>query len=197
VFTPRRVAALRPRIEQVTAELLTPFLPRGQADLIDEFAVPLPIIVIMDLLGVPRQARHDFREWCRASVSEPEDPALVLEAFGNIRGYLGRLVGDKRRQAVTGTASADLTSALVAVRDEDQRLDDDELVSMIFLLLIAGFETTVDLIGNGTLALLCNAGQLAALRDDLSLIDTAIEEFVRFDGPVEMGVWRYAADDIE
>lgn len=197
VFTPGRVAALQPRVKQVTAELLDSFLPRGRADLIDEFAVPLPIIVIMDLLGVPRQARHDFREWCRVSTSEPEDPALVSAAFGSIRGYLERLVGEKRSQAVTGPAGADLASALVAVRDAGQRLDDSELVSMIFLLLIAGFETTVDLIGNGTLALLRNPGQLAALRDDPSLIDAAVEEFVRFDGPVEMGMWRYATDDID
>jgi cytochrome P450 len=197
VFTPRRVAALQPRIEQVTRELLDGFLHRGEAELIDEFAVPLPIIVIMDLLGVPREARHDFREWCRLSAAEPDDPALVFEAFGNIRGYLGRLVGEKRRQAAAGQATADLASALVAVHDEGQRLDDDELVSMIFLLLIAGFETTVDLIGNGTLALLHSPGQLAALRADPSLIDGAIEEFIRFDGPVEMGIWRFATDDID
>jgi cytochrome P450 len=203
-FTPARIEALRPRIERIADDLIAEFLPRGRADLVDEFAVPLPCIVIMELLGVPTEDRRDFRRWCDLAAVEPEDPAQAYSAFVSIREFLSSLIARRSRELAGGTDAGDLLSALVAIRDEGRgqaddaaRLTDEELLSMAFLLLIAGLETVADLIGNGMLALFRSPDLMAALRHDPSLVEAAVEEFLRADGPVEVAIWRFATTDVE
>ncbi|MFL6129228.1 MAG: cytochrome P450 [Mycobacteriales bacterium] len=192
-FTSGRIEQLRPRVQEMADGLAARFLPRGEAELIAEFAFPLPLMVIMELLGLPEADRDQFHQWARMTVPRGPD-SLPEETAGYtaIRGYFVDLVARKTREP----AGDDLLSALVAVRDEGQRLDEDELLGMAWLLLTAGHSTTVDLIGSGTLALLRDPGQHAALRADPSLLPAAIEEMVRYDGPIELGISRFTTEEI-
>jgi cytochrome P450 len=195
-FTARRVEALRPRVQEITDALLDRFTPLGRADLIAEFALPLPITVIGELLGVPEGHREVFRRWTDEMLERPFEERrtmpVVEAARRRMHGYLTDLVDRKRAEPAD-----DLLSALVDETGEEERLDDQELLAMIFLLLIAGYVTTVSLIGSGTLALLRSPDQLDRLRADPSLVPGAVEEFLRFDGPVNPGVTRYATEDLE
>ncbi|MGF0319104.1 cytochrome P450 family protein [Nocardia fluminea] len=192
-FTARQVALLRPRIEQITASLLDALGDRDEVDLMSDFANPLPVTVICELLGVPFDDRADFQAWTKALVTvvgegeEDERPA----ASAAMVGYLAKLVRAKQSEP-----AEDLLSELVLADDEGDRLTDQELVSMAFLLLVAGHETTVNLIGNGVLALLRNPEQWRALRADPTGVPAAIEEFLRFDGPVDMATARYTAEPV-
>jgi cytochrome P450 len=188
-FTGRRIELLRPRVQELTDRLLDAMEPAGHAELIEELAAPLPIAVISELLGVPDGDRADFRAWTTALVNSGGDQKVIGEASANMAGYLGGLLRGKR-----GGGSDDLLTALVAARDEDDALSDHELLSMAFLLLVAGHETTVNLIGNGVLALLRHPDQLARLRADESLLPGAIEELLRFDGPAHTTTMRCAAE---
>ncbi|MFE3000677.1 cytochrome P450 [Nocardia sp. NPDC059246] len=190
-FTPRRVAALGPRIEEITGSLLDALEGRSEVDLLREFAEPLPITVICELLGVPLGDRADFQEWTRALVAVAgldEDRARASEAMA---AYLTQLV---RAKAVE--PAADLLSALAVPADDGDALTESEQVGMAFLLLVAGHDTTVNLIANGTLALLRNPAQLQALRADPEAIPAAVEEFLRFDGPVNMSTIRHTAEPV-
>ncbi|MGW4123433.1 cytochrome P450 family protein [Nocardia sp. NPDC004711] len=190
-FTPRRVAALGPRIEEITGSLLDALEGRSEVDLLREFAEPLPITVICELLGVPLGDRADFQEWTRALVAVAgldEDRARASEAMA---AYLTQLV---RAKAVE--PAADLLSALAVPADDGDALTESEQVGMAFLLLVAGHDTTVNLIANGTLALLRNPAQLRALRADPEAIPAAVEEFLRFDGPVNMSTIRHTAEPV-
>ncbi|MEU9344101.1 cytochrome P450 [Streptomyces sp. NPDC048278] len=192
-FTARRVAALEPRIQEITDHLLDEMLPRGRADLIDALAYPLPITVISELLGVPELDRARFRKLSNEVVASSH-PGSEYDAFAALAEYLAELIEDKR---CTGP-SGDLLSDLIRTTAEDgDRLSAAELRGMAFVLLIAGHETTVNLIGNGVLALLTHPGQLAALRADTSLLDGAVEETLRWEGPVENATYRYAAEPLE
>ena len=195
-FTARRVEALRPRVQEITDDLLDRIAPRGRADLVAEFALPLPITVIGELLGVPEGDRDRFRAWSDEVLDEPvdlrRDQERILAAQQRMRGYLSELIATKRAQPAD-----DLLSGLIETSDDGERLDARELMSMTFLLLLAGYVTTVNLIGNGTLALLRSPGQLERLRAEPSLVPSAVEEFLRFDGPVNPGVVRYALEDLE
>ncbi|GAB3421382.1 cytochrome P450 family protein [Flindersiella endophytica] len=198
-FTVRRIEALRPRIEELTAELLDSLDDSsGPVDLLSSFALPLPMTVICELLGVPIDDRDNFRTWSEAILSDKGDQAGASKAMA---GYLLQLIGAK---SATGSGAADsppepsddssddLLSALLRVRDEDgDRLSEPELLSMVFLLLVAGHETTVNLIGNGILALLADPAQLDTLRADPSLIPGAVEEFLRYEGPVALSTMRF------
>lgn len=184
-FTPRRVERLRPRVERISAELVAALAQRareaadGVVDLLDGYAFPLPITVICELLGVPVEDRADFRAWSNALLdARPREE--MLDATVAVRDYLQRLVAAKRAHP-----GDDLLSALVHTADAGDRLTEAELVSMAFLLLIAGHETTVNLIGNGTLALLRHPEQLRLLRENPDLTPNAIEELLRYDGPVQ------------
>ncbi|MFG2825687.1 cytochrome P450 [Kitasatospora sp. NPDC048365] len=191
-FTPRRIAELRGPIEQLADSLLDAMAPLGQADLITAYAAPLPITVICDLLGVPADARHDFRAWTDALVApDPERPQDARAAVGAMLAFFTQLIARKREQP-----GDDLLSALIAVRDEEDRLGEDELTSLAFLILFAGYENTVHLIGNAVLALLAHPEQLAALRADPGLIAGAVEEFARFDGPAPLAIRRFAREDV-
>jgi cytochrome P450 len=193
-FTPGRIEALRPRVQRITDDLLDAMLarPDGRTDLVESLAYPLPITVICELLGVPDLDRESFRAWSNESVA-PTSPGAERAAFEEIAAYLRGLIEAKRR-----SPGDDLMSALVRTTDEDgDRLSPSELRAMAFLLLIAGHETTVNLISNGVRALLGHPDQLAALRADMSLLDGAVEEMLRYDGPVETATVRYTAEPVE
>ncbi|HEX6359196.1 cytochrome P450 [Actinophytocola sp.] len=187
-FTMRRVELLRPRIEEITDNLLAGL--SGEVDLVDEFAFPLPVTVICELLGVPQSDQDDFRGWSAALVSASAES--VGAASMAMSGYLRALIDAKR-----ANPADDMLSALVQTQDDGDELTDVELVSMAFLLLVAGHETTVNLIANGVLALLRNPDQLAALRGDPGLLPGAIEEFLRYDSPVNHATLRYTVEPTE
>ncbi|WP_306207149.1 cytochrome P450 family protein [Actinoplanes sp. RD1] len=189
-FTARRIEALRPRIEQITTELLDALAGRAEAELIDAFAFPLPIQVICELLGVPVADRDSFRTWSDVLVTG--DRPRMPEALGALSAYIGDLLATRRAQP-----GDDLLSGLIAVRDQADRLTEDELSSMVFLLLIAGHETTVNLLGNGVYLLLKERSRWERLRADPALLPTAIEEFLRFEGPVATATFRVATEDLE
>ncbi|MDF3298630.1 cytochrome P450 family protein [Streptomyces tropicalis] len=192
-FTARRVEALRPRVQEITDDLLDAMLPRGRADLVEAFAYPLPITVICELLGVPDVDRTAFREMSNEVVAPSSEEAME-RAFGRLGDYLDGLIEDKR---CAGPAD-DLLSVLIRTTAEDgDRLSSTELRGMAFLLLVAGHETTVNLIGNGVHDLLAHPDQLAAVRADAELIDDAVEEMLRYDGPVETATFRFAAEPME
>ncbi|MEU8618542.1 cytochrome P450 [Streptomyces sp. NPDC048623] len=192
-FTGRRVEALRPRVQELTDELLDAMAPAGRADLVDSLAFPLPITVICELLGVPAADRESFRRWSNELVA-PNGTMSEREAVEGFGGYLDALIEDKRAAG----PQDDLLSALIATRAEDgDRLSLPELRALGYLLLIAGHETTVNLIANTVRLLLGHPGQLAAVRADFGLVDAAIEESLRYDGPVETGTYRFAREDVE
>ena len=192
VFTGPAVERLRPRIEQAAADLLDAFPVGERFDLLDAYALPLPITVICELIGVPPAGQQDFREWTLPFVtmatSEEKTTASRLLA-----AYLTWLIDSKR-----ANPAGDLLSDLVQASDDSGRgLSPSETLSMVFLLLVAGFETTVNLIANGVLALLRHPGQLELLRSDPSLLPGAIEEILRFDGPVNLATLRYTTEPVQ
>ncbi|WP_406384881.1 cytochrome P450 [Streptomyces sp. NBC_01618] len=191
-FTARRIEALRPRVQQITDELLDAMVPSRHADLVDALAFPLPMTVICELIGVPDLDREVFRRLSNG-VIHPATPQEAAETVAAMGAYLAELIEDKRC-----SPGDDLMSALVRTRDEEgDGLSPDELVGMAFLLLVAGHETTVNLIVNGVRALLDHPDQLAALRADSGLIDGAVEEMLRYEGPVETATFRYPREQIE
>jgi cytochrome P450 len=194
-FTPRLIERMRPRVQAIADSLLDAVQDRGEMDLIDDYAFPLPITVIAELLGVPTEDRNSFREWSNAAVSgnttqEYLENVLIphMTAFTD---YLRALCEEKRKNP-----GEDLISALVQAEEAGDKLSEDELLGMVFLLLVAGHETTVNLIGNGMLALLQHPDQLGKLREDPSLIKPAVEELLRYDGPVETSTERFAREDV-
>ncbi|HEX4721720.1 MAG TPA: cytochrome P450, partial [Pseudonocardiaceae bacterium] len=188
-FTARRIEQLRPRIEEITESLLAGIGPKAEVDLLDTFAFPLPITVICELLGIPTEDRDDFRTWSNVLISGGVEPGVMQQAAIDMAGYLSKSIEAKRTNP-----GEDMMSALVAAHDDDDRLSQDELIAMAFLLLVAGHETTVNLIANGVLALIENPDQLAALRADRSLLPGAIEEFLRFESPVKNATLRYTVE---
>ncbi|MET9931701.1 MULTISPECIES: cytochrome P450 [unclassified Streptomyces] len=192
-FTPRRVAEFAPRVQELTDRLIDGFVEKGSADLIHEFAFPLPIHAICDLLGVPREDQDDFRDWAGMMIRHGGGPrGGVARSVKKMRGYLAELIHRKREEP-----GDDLISGLIKASDHGEHLTENEAAAMAFILLFAGFETTVNLIGNGLYALLRNNGQRELLQTSLAaggtgLLETGIEELLRYDGPVEMATWRYA-----
>ena len=191
-FTARGVERLRPRITAITAELLDDMSTRREVDLLASFAFPLPITVICELLGVPVADRDQFRAWSATVVSNTASPEVSLAHATAMTSYFRNMLAQRRREPAD-----DLLSALVAARDEEDRLTEDELLSMAFLLLVAGHETTVNLIGSGMLALLLNPGEMARLRADRSLLGGAVEELLRYVNPVNNATFRFAGEPLE
>jgi cytochrome P450 len=196
-FTARRVERLEPRIAAIAAGLLDDLSGRAEADLIDRYAFPLPIQVICELLGVPSSDRDLFRSWSNTLVAgglapDPGRVAEVRAAVGQLVAYIVNLLVDKRSHP-----GDDLLSALVDVRDDSDRLSEEELVSMVFVMLVAGHETTVNLIGNGIYLLLTHPDQLRRVREDASLLPSAVEEFLRYESPVKTSTWRVATEPVE
>ncbi|MBW8486597.1 cytochrome P450 family protein [Actinomadura parmotrematis] len=194
-FTPRRVEGLRPRVQEIADGLLDGLAERGGGDLIEEFAVPLPVQVICELLGVPAEDRDRFRAWTAVITAPPLDADALARRRDVARAFFGYLTGivAERRAAPRD----DLVSALIAAHDDGDALSGDELLSGIVLLIVAGHDTTVNLIGNGVLALLGAPDQLRALRERPELLPAAVEELIRFDGPVERATQRIALEDME
>lgn len=191
-FTKRRVQSLQPRIQQIADELLDAFPDHGEIDLIEAYAFPLPIIVICELLGVPIIDRDKFRKWSDTFLGIGPDQMTYITTLTEFIQYIGHMIAERRQNPQN-----DLISALVHAEEEGQHLSEPELYSMIALLIVAGHETTVNLIANGMLALMQHPAQMAQLQQNPDLIESAIEEFLRFDGPVERSTTRFAAEDIE
>ncbi|SFR03925.1 Cytochrome P450 [Lentzea waywayandensis] len=189
-FTVRAIQALRPEIQKITDELVEALSGHDTVDLLEVFAFPLPIRVICLLLGVPVQEQQEFKSWSKALVSG-ESPEAATAAATAVAEYLGELV-DRKRRATTD----DLLTALVAARDVDDRLTETELVSTAYLLFIAGFETTLNALGNGTLHLMRNLPQWEALREDRTLLPGAVEEFLRLESPLKHATFRCATEPV-
>jgi cytochrome P450 len=207
-FTPGRVAGLRPRIEAITASLLDAMAggrsggggsareadPAGDGviDLITEFAFPLPMTVICELLGIPDGDREEFKTWSQVILSSTATFDEYRAAGGAMYQYFTSLLADKR-----AAPADDLLSALITARDSGDSLDEPELLAMIFLLLVAGHETTVNLIATGTLALLTHPSEFGRLRSDPSLLPSAVEELLRYANPLNHATDRYAPEPLD
>src|SRR5262245_6742515 len=198
-FTSRVVDALRPRVQQIVDELLGRVEGAGRMDLIEDFAYPLPVIVICEMLGVPVEDREHFKSW-GLDIARGLDALLLPpgsdvhrragEARKAITAYFRTLIAERRKGP-----RADLLSALIATEEAGDKLSEEELLATCILLLIAGHETTANLIGNGMLALLRHPDELGRLRQDPGLIQSAVEELLRYDGPVQRTA-RVPSEDI-
>jgi cytochrome P450 len=194
-FTPRVVEGLRPRIQELADDLLDAVEARGAMDLAAEYAFPLPITVIAELLGVPVADHDRFRRWSEAVITpalSPEQLESFFEQMGEFVEYLTALFAERR-----ATPADDLISGLIRARDEGDALSEEELFGTVVLLIVAGHETTVGLIGNGVLNLLTHPDQLELVRADPALLGRAVEELLRFEGPVERTLNRWATTDVE
>jgi pimeloyl-[acyl-carrier protein] synthase len=198
-FTPRVVDGLRPRVQQIVDGLLDGVRDAGTMDLIEEFAYPIPVNVICEMLGVPVEDHERFKGWSLDiargldSILLPADsevPKRSAAARTGLADYFRELIARRR-----AAPRADLLSGLIAAEEAGDKLSENELLATCILLLIAGHETTVNLIGNGTLALLRHPDQLRRLRDNPALIGSAIEELLRFDGPVQRTA-RIPSEDV-
>jgi cytochrome P450 PksS len=198
-FTSQIVESLQPRIQAIIDELIDQIEGRDEPardmDLIADFAIPLPVTVIAEILGIPGEDRARFRAWSQVLVSLPNTPAGLKhkrDALRQFATYLQGFIAAHRAASPDG-----LISALIAAKEEEDRLDMAELLSTVFLLLIAGHETTVNLIGNGILALLEHPDQRQRLAREHALIESAVEEMLRFGSPVETTTARWSATEIE
>ncbi len=196
-FTPRAVAALEPHIRELMSTLLDAVHDPVAFDLMEAVAKPLPVIVIAEMLGIPPEDRAQFAVWSdqRARILEPtlspEEREAAESAMRSLDAYLMPIISERRADP-----RDDIISALAQAEEEGDRLTEREVLIMLRLLLVAGNETTTNLIGNGMLALLRHPDQLTALREDPGLIPSAVEELLRFDSPVQVDV-RSALDDCE
>lgn len=192
-FTPSLIEQIRTRTQTIAEELLDRTASRSEMDLIKDFALPLPMTIITEILGVPQKDHDRFHRWSQAvvSLSSPTPTLRVLPAVWKFIRYLRQFFKLRRR-----VPEDDLVSALIKAEEAGDRLDENELLAMVFLLLIAGHETTVNLIGNGVLALFDNSDQMQRLRNEPALIKPAVEELLRYTCPVFMTTERYACDDV-
>ncbi|GAA2984416.1 cytochrome P450 family protein [Actinokineospora diospyrosa] len=190
-FTVRGVGHLRPRVEQITESLLEAIAEADEVDLIPALAFPVPMTVICELLGVPAADREAFGGWTRVLLSTSASTVEITEAGVAVGAYVMELIESKR-----SAPAEDLLTALVEAREDGDRLSENELLSMTFLLLLAGHETTVNLIANGVLSLLRAPAQAAALRANPALLPRAVEEFLRFESPVNTATMRYTTEPV-
>jgi cytochrome P450 PksS len=193
-FTPWLVEQMRDCIQALAEELLEPALARGRLELIGEFALPLSLWVIAEILGVPAEERQAFQRWSEAIMSGSYSTWGAMKALPKaliLMRYMRRLIRQRRAEP-----REDLVSALTRVEEAGDRLSEGELVGMVFVLLLVGYKTSVDLIGNGMLALLEHPDHLAKLRNDPALIKSAVEELLRFTSPAETTMERYAREDV-
>jgi len=210
-FTRRRVEALRPAIQQHADTLIGQILEAraasgaetGYTDLISSYAVPLPLAVIGDLFAVPREHLHDFRDWTSVLLApEPGQAANAKQAVGNMVRFLVQLITVRRTDP-----GDDLLSAMISARDDHDRLNEDELISLAFLILWAGYENSVHLIGNSILALLQHPEQAQLLiqqaladqpdqPDQQGLPDRSVNELLRFADPNQYAIRRFPTEDI-
>jgi cytochrome P450 len=197
-FSPRRIELLRVRVEALVDDLLSGLVGREDADMIGEFAYPIGITMICELLGVPNDSRANFRDWATKAMS----PGHVdqQQSLNLLMQFLAELIASKRKLVddnAAPDAQPDVLSAMIAARLTNDALTEDELVSMSYLMLIAGHETTVGLIGNALLQLTQHPEQMTLLARQPELIKQAIEEVLRYDGPVHRTTMRATAQDVE
>jgi cytochrome P450 len=192
-FTPRLIEQMRDQIQALTNALLERVERSSDMDVIADIALPLPLTMIGRILGVSAQDNQKFHRWSKTVVSAGTNTnyVVLIPTIMRFLGYVKKLVKERREHP-----KDDLVTALVQAKEGSDQLSDDEILAMIFLLLIAGHETTVNLIGSGTLALLEHPDQRALLRREPTLIKTAIEELLRFVCPLEMATERYAREAI-
>ncbi|HFK1484393.1 cytochrome P450 family protein [Bacillus cereus] len=194
-FTPKMIAQLDGRIQRIADDLISDIERKGTLNLVDDYSFQLPIIVISEMLGIPKEDQAKFRIWSHAVIASPETPEEIKETekqLSEFITYLQYLVDIKRKEP-----KEDLVSALILAESEGHKLSARELYSMIMLLIVAGHETTVNLITNTVLALLENPNQLQLLKDNPKLIDSAIEEGLRYYSPVEVTTARWAAEPFQ
>jgi cytochrome P450 len=194
-FTPRRIEQMREQMQLVADDLLDAAERRGgRMDLIADYALPLPLTMIGRIIGVPEKDHRRFSAWSTALIGtgSRRNPLGAVPSVLMFMRYLRRLIAER-----TARPKDDLVSALAKAREGDDRLTADEVLTMLILLLTAGHETTVNLIGSGTLALLQHPDQLARLRTDPSMSKTGVEELVRFVVPAEQATQRYAREDVD
>jgi cytochrome P450 len=196
-FTPRRIRALEPRIREITDRLLDKVAAKGEFEVMADLANPLPVMVIAEMLGVPPEHYERFKKWSNAVIEVDNTPPgmkppdSVGGSFDALRAYFSEEIEKRRRRP-----GDDLVSVLVTAREETEALSEEELIAFVVLLLLAGNETTTNLIGNGMLALGRNPVQLARLRSESALMPKAIDEMLRYDGPVQSTV-RHPKQDVE
>jgi cytochrome P450 PksS len=189
-FTPRRIAQLETRVEAITNELLDKAMQQGQVDLIESFAQPLPMRVIAEMIGIPNEDLHKVSSWGTIAVNPaPLNMLMAIPRIMSFMRYIEKLA-EKRRQ----NPQDDLLTALVQAEEDGDKFSKEELQGMVFLLFTAGHETTVSLISNGLVALLTHPDQLDLLRSDYSLMDSAIEEMLRFNGALKNGELSFATE---
>ncbi|WP_172251157.1 cytochrome P450 family protein [Saccharibacillus deserti] len=193
-FTPKLIEGMRGHIQQIADNLLDAVEGRDTIELIDDYAFPLPIIVISEILGVPIEDQEKFRTWSNSIIgaSNAEEGPTVYQHMQEFTEYLGRWFEKVRREP-----GDDLISQLIVAEEAGERLSEQEIYGVVSLLIIAGHETTVNLIGNGILSLLQHPDQLRKLQENPELIKGAIEEMLRYNGPVEFSTSRWAGEDLE
>ena len=196
-FTPKMVEQLAPRIQEIVDELLDAALPRGSFDLVQDFASPLPVIMIAEMLGVEPERREEFKRWSDAVIhvtaggAKYGDMDAYMQSWQEFKNYFSQIIEERLR-----SPRNDLVSALVQAQDERDALTLNEILNFCLLLLVAGNETTTNLITNGALALYTHEEQRQKLRGQPQLIQSAIEEVLRYDGPIQ-GVFRTTTRDVE
>ncbi len=196
-FTPRMVEQWRPRIQQITDELIDMVVERGSMDLIEEFAFPIPMRVISEILGLRSADGARLHRWIKTIADALDDPVALQAAapeFQETYTFLCGLIEEKRLHP-----EDDLVSKLIQAEDAGDRLSKRELVSIVFVLILTGYETTANLIGNGVLALLTHPDQLELLKQnpDPALLKSAVEEFLRYHSPVTVSTFRWAREDVQ
>jgi cytochrome P450 len=192
-FTSAATERLRPQIEVTVGRLLDAMEPRGRTDLLESLAVPLPILVVSQLLGVTEEGRGQLRRFADANFGDRDerDEHSREESIRGLSEYMTGLINSKRAEP-----GDDLTSRLVAASDSANQLSDTELVSLLVVLLLAGTETTTTWIGNAVYSLLVNPNQLAALRKDMSLLPEAVDEVIRYESPQALATTRYTLEPV-
>ncbi len=195
-FTPRLVEQMRRRVESLAEELLDATVARGDMDLIRDFALPLPMTIITEILGVPAADRGKFHKWSSVIVSADQFSQtwrLLPQVFSifSFSRYIRRFFGIRRADP-----RDDLVTALIQAEEAGDKLNEDELLAMVFLLLVAGHETTVNLIATGALELLQHPGEMEKFRQNPALAKSAVEELLRFTAPVLLSTERFACEDV-
>ncbi len=193
-FTPRRISAMRPRIQAIADALLDQVEKDGRMDLVDSYAFPLPITVIAELLGIPAEDRNTFRGWSdifvRPALDEEAQAKFMQMAMAFV-AYLSNLFKERQKNP-----KDDLISALIQAEEAGDRLSTEELFSMVILLIVAGHETTVSLIGTATVGLLTHPETMQRLKEHPEQMPQAVDEFLRFDPPVNRAITRVVAEDV-
>ena len=194
-FTPKMISAMRTRIQAIANDLLDQVEGQGEIDLVEAYAFPLPITVIAEMLGIPNEDRDKFREWSDSFVTAPftgdADESFYEGAMGFVT-YLGKIFEERRKNPKN-----DMISALLTAEEAGDRLSTEELFSMVVLLIIAGHETTVTLIGNATVALLTHPEAMAFLKEHPEKMPVAVEEFLRYESPVQRAIGRWVTEDVD